>query len=192
MTTIALVNFSGYGHTRKVSEHFLDHVKKAGADVFDLELPDNGEVTNEQWAALEEADAIVYASPTYMGGPAWQFKKFADASSKPWFEQKWKDKVAGGITNSASTVGDKGEVIGYFFTLSQQHGQIWVGTGQMPSNDKASDPSDMNWTGAFAGAMTISRSDASVEESPNAGDLKSVAAYAARIVEITRRLKKQD
>jgi NAD(P)H dehydrogenase (quinone) len=23
-------------------------------------------------------DAIIYGSPTYMGGPAWQFKKFAD------------------------------------------------------------------------------------------------------------------
>ncbi|WP_175564229.1 flavodoxin family protein, partial [Pseudomonas aeruginosa] len=34
-----------------------------------------------------EADAIVFGSPTYMGGPAWQFKKFADATSKPWFVQ---------------------------------------------------------------------------------------------------------
>jgi len=26
-----------------------------------------------------------------MGGPAWQFKKFADASSKLWFTQALKD-----------------------------------------------------------------------------------------------------
>jgi multimeric flavodoxin WrbA len=28
-----------------------------------------------------QANAIIYGSPTYMGGPAWQFKKFADACS---------------------------------------------------------------------------------------------------------------
>ena len=34
---------------------------------------------------LAAADAVVFGSPTYMDGPSWQFKKFADASSKPWF-----------------------------------------------------------------------------------------------------------
>ena len=57
--------------------------------------------------ALGAADAIVYGSPTYMGGPAWQFKKFADASSKAWFGSAWKDKIGAGFTNSASVNGDK-------------------------------------------------------------------------------------
>ncbi|MDF5984191.1 NAD(P)H-dependent oxidoreductase [Pseudomonas aeruginosa] len=48
----------------------------------DLALEELDEVVR-----LVEADAIVFGSPTYMGGPAWQFKKFADATSKPWFVQ---------------------------------------------------------------------------------------------------------
>jgi NAD(P)H dehydrogenase (quinone) len=100
-------------------------------------------------------DAIIYGSPTYMGGPAWQFKKFADASSKPWFVNAWKDKLAAGFTNSASINGDKFATISYFFTLSQQHGQIWIGTGLMPSNEKRHGPDDINWTAGFAGALAV-------------------------------------
>ncbi len=32
--------------------------------------------------------------------------------------------------------GDKKSTLDYFLTLSQQHGQIWVGTGLLPSNTK--------------------------------------------------------
>ena len=42
-----------------------------------------------------------------MGSVSWQFKKFADASSKPWFSQAWKNKIAAGLTNSATMNGDK-------------------------------------------------------------------------------------
>ena len=37
------------------------------------------------WETLAAADAIIFGSPTYMGGASWQFKKFADASSKVWY-----------------------------------------------------------------------------------------------------------
>jgi len=40
-----------------------------------------------------------------MGGASADFKKFADTSSKPWFGQKWKDKIAAGFTNSATMNG---------------------------------------------------------------------------------------
>ena len=72
-----------------------------------------------------------------MGSVSWQFKKFADASSKPWFTQAWKNKIAAGFTNSATMNGDKHSTLHYMFTLSQQHGMVWVGTGLMPSNNKA-------------------------------------------------------
>ncbi len=42
-----------------------------------------------------------------MGSVSWQFKKFADASSKAWFTMAWKDKLAAGFTNSATLNGDK-------------------------------------------------------------------------------------
>jgi NAD(P)H dehydrogenase (quinone) len=77
-------------------------------------IDEHGDLPEGALDALGAHDAIIYGSPTYMGGPAWQFKKFADASSKPWFSSAWKDKIAAGFTNSASVNGDKFSTIAYF------------------------------------------------------------------------------
>ena len=73
-----------------------------------------------------------------LAGTRWQFKRFADASSKPWFEAKWKDKVFGGFTNSASLDGNKLNTLTYFVLLSGQHGGLWVSLAMKPANVKAS------------------------------------------------------
>ena len=69
-----------------------------------------------------------------MGTVSWQFKKFADASSKPWFTQvngrtSWRPASP----TRATMNGDKLSTLHYLFTLSQQHSMLWVGTGLMPS-----------------------------------------------------------
>jgi NAD(P)H dehydrogenase (quinone) len=188
MTKIAIVYYSGYGHTAKQAEAVHAGAASA-AEATPYRIAANGDLPEGAFAALADADAIIYGSPTYMGGPAWQFKKFADASSKPWFGQDWKDKIAAGFTNSASVNGDKGSTIAYFFTLSQQHGQIWVGTGLLPSNAKASGPNDVNWTAGSAGALAISPSDASPEEAPRKGDLETARLLGLRVAELARKLK---
>jgi NAD(P)H dehydrogenase (quinone) len=188
MTRIALVYYSGYGHTAKQAEAV--HAGAASvAEATLYRIDANGDLPESDFAALADADAIIYGSPTYMGGPAWQFKKFADASSKPWFGQAWKDKVGAGFTNSASTNGDKGSTIAYFFTLAMQHSQIWVGTGLMPSNAKAHGPGDVNWTAGFGGALAISPSDASPEEAPRKGDLETSRLLGVRVAEVTKKLR---
>jgi NAD(P)H dehydrogenase (quinone) len=68
-----------------------------------------------------------------MGSLAWQFKKFADSSSRPWLSQAWSDKLTAVFGNSNSVNADKFLTIEYFRTLSQQLGQIWIGTGLLPS-----------------------------------------------------------
>ena len=112
--------------------------------------------TTPAWAELAAADAIIFGAPTYMGGPSADFKKFADASSKPWFGQAWKDKIAAGFTNSATMNGDKFSTIQYFVTLAMQHSMIWAGTGMMPSNTKAATRNDLNYVGGFTGLLTQS------------------------------------
>jgi multimeric flavodoxin WrbA len=191
MTTIAIIFFSGYGHTTKQAEAVRDGASAiAGTKVEFHQIDKEGNVLDSVMESLAKADAIIYGSPTYMGGPAWQFKKFADASSKPWFGQVWKDKIAAGFTNSASTNGDKFSTIAYFFTLSQQHGQIWVGTGLLPANKKGNGSADVNWTAGFAGALAISPSDASPDEAPGKGDLETARLLGKRVAEITARFKK--
>ena len=188
MTKVGIVYYSGYGHTKVQAEAVRAGVASVeGTEVEVFAIDQNGDLPDGTFEKLAELDAIIYGSPTYMGGPAWQFKKFADATSKPWFTQVWKDKIAGGFTNSASVNGDKQSTVNYFVTLSQQHGQVWVGTGLLPSNTKANGPDDVNWTAGSTGALAISPADASPEEAPRKGDLETARLYGARIAEATQR-----
>ena len=183
MTKIAVVFHSGYGHTVKQAEAVA---KGAGAEL--VAIDSQGELTEAQWATLNNADAIIMGSPTYMGTVTWQFKKFADASSKAWFTQAWKDKVFAGFTNSATMNGDKHSTLHYLFTLAMQQSGIWVGTGMMPSNTKAAQRNDINYVGSFAGAMMQTPSDASVDE-VNPGDIETARLFGERVAKITKQIK---
>ncbi|MBV8656650.1 MAG: flavodoxin family protein [Burkholderiales bacterium] len=189
MTKIAIVYHSGYGHTTKAAEAVHAGAAGAGADATLYAIDAEGNLSDAAWAALDAADAIVFGSPTYMGSVSWQFKKFADASSKAWFTQKWKDKIAAGFTNSASMNGDKHSTLHYFMTLAMQHSMAWVGTGMMPSNSKAAQRNDLNYLGAFAGLMTQSPSDSSPAEGPLPGDLETAKQFGARIASFAAKSK---
>jgi len=183
MSKIVIVYHSGYGHTKRVAEYVSEG---AGGEL--LALDAEGNLPDGAWEKLDAADAIIFGTPTYMGGPSWQFKKFADASSKVWFGSGWKDKVFGGFTNSASFSGDKQNTLVYLNTLASQHGGIWVSLGMLPSNTKAAQRTDLNNIGGSLGAMAQSPSDASVDEIPQ-GDLDTAKAYGARVAAIAARLK---
>ena len=178
MSSIAVVFHSGYGHTQKQAEAVAK-----GAKATLIAIDAEGNITEAQWEILKNAKAIIFGSPTYMGSVSWQFKKFADASSKLWFGQQWKDKIFGGFTNSATMNGDKHSTLHYFFTLAMQHSGIWVGTGLMPSNAKSAKRDDVNYVGSFAGAMMQTPSDASADE-VNSGDLETARLYGERIAKI--------
>lgn len=189
MAKVAIVHFSGYGHTAKQAGAVREGAESvADAAVTVYRIDEAGDLPPGAWEELAEVDAIIYGSPTYMGGPAWQFKKFADASSKPWLGEQWKNKLAAGFTNSASVNGDKFSTIAYFWTLSQQHGQLWIGTGLLPANKKENGPADVNWTAGFGGALAISPADASPDESPRSGDLETARRLGRRVAEFAARL----
>ncbi len=119
MSKVVVVYHSGYGHTQRVAERVGEG---AGAEL--LAIDAEGNLPEGGWDKLNAADAIIFGTPTYMGGPSWQFKKFADASSKAWYARDWQDKVFGGFTNSASPVGDKGATLIQLQTLASQHGGL--------------------------------------------------------------------
>jgi len=191
MTKVAIIYFSGYGHTKKQAEavqHGASDVKGVEAEL--IAIDKEGNVEEKVWELLEKADGIIFGCPTYMGGPAWQFKKFADASSKPWFKMLWKDKVAAGFTNSASMNGDKFNTITYQHTLAMQHGMVWIGTGMMPANQKASTRNDVNYLAGFGGALAQSPSDGSPEEGPLPGDLETARLFGKRVAAYTQKVSK--
>jgi NAD(P)H dehydrogenase (quinone) len=184
---ILIAYHSGYGHTKKQAESVAAGVTSvAGVGVQMVNVAD---LNDHVWQALEEADAIIFGSPTYMGGVSADFKKFADASSKPWYEQKWKNKIAGGFTNSATMNGDKGSTIQYLMTFAMQHSMIWVGTGLMPSNKSTATRNDVNYIGGFSGALAQSPSDLGPDAGPLPGDLETARLYGERLATITKQFK---
>jgi len=183
MTKVAVVFHSGYGHTLRMAQAVA---QGAGAELVAIDA--EGNVSDAGWATLDAADAIIMGSPTYMGSVSWQFKKFADASSKPWYSQAWKDKVFAGFTNSATMNGDKLSTLHYLFTLAMQQGGIWVGTGMMPSNAKAAQRNDINYVGSSSGAMAQSPSDSSPAEMIQ-GDLDTAKLFGQRVAEVAAKFR---
>jgi NAD(P)H dehydrogenase (quinone) len=183
MAKIAVVFHSGYGHTQRMAQSVAEG---AGAQLLTIDA--EGNLPDSAWATLNEADAIIMGSPTYMGMVSWQFKKFADASSKAWFGHAWKDKLFAGFTNSAGMNGDKLASLHYFFTLAMQHGGLWVGTGMMPAAAKASKRDDVNYLASYAGAMAQSPTDAGANEM-SAGDLETAKLFGQRVAQTAAKLK---
>ena len=181
MSNISVVYFSGYGHTKVIAQTFAQEIS---ANL--IEIDANGDIQEQDWATLDQSDAIVFGVPTYMGTAPWQFKKFADATSKKWFTSEWQDKIFGGFTNSASLNGDKQVTLIQLQTLASQHGGIWVSLGLLPANSKSATREDVNNLGGSVGLLVQTPSDASVDEIP-VGDLKTAKAYAQRIAKITNK-----
>lgn len=177
MAKTAVVFHSGYGHTQRVAQFVAD-----GANAELITIDADGNLTDADWATLDAADAIIFGSPTYMGMASWQFKKFADASSKRWYIGAWKDKVAGGFTISANLSGDKLSTLQYFMTLAMQHGMVWV--GQSESNDGT-----LNRIGSNCGVMAQVGQTSPAADIPQ-GDLDTAKAYGQRVADLATPLSK--
>jgi len=178
MTSVAVVYHSGYGHTAEVAKavaHGANLMDGITAKLIRVEDVD------KHWDDLDAADAIIFGAPTYMGSASAPFKAFMDASSKVWFKQGWKDKIAAGFTHSGSQGGDKYNTITQLFTLAMQHGMIWVGLGLMPGNNSSKGSiNDLNRLGSSTGSLTQSNTDQGAEAIP-ASDLKTAEHLGRRV-----------
>lgn len=184
MADVVVVYHSGYGHTQRLAQAVAE-----GAGARLLAIDAEGNLPAEGWDQLKAADAIIFGSPTYMGSVSWQFKKFADASSKQWFAQEWKDKLAAGFTNSAGMNGDKFNVLTTLFTLAMQHGMLWVSQGLMPSNTKGAKRDDVNYLVSYSGAVAQSPSDAGAD-AMSAGDLETARIFGKRVADQAARFRR--
>jgi len=178
MTSVAVVYHSGYGHTAEVAKavaHGANLMEGITAKLIRVEDVD------KHWDDLDAADAIIFGAPTYMGSASAPFKAFMDASSKVWFKQGWKDKIAAGFTHSGSQGGDKYSTVTQLFTLAMQHGMIWVGLGLMPGNNSSKGSvNDLNRLGSSTGSLTQSNTDQGAEAIP-ASDLKTAEHLGRRV-----------
>ena len=188
MSRVAVVYHSGYGHTKVQADAVVKGAFAiAGTEVALIAVEDH----EMHWSALDDADAIIFGAPTYMAGASAPFKAFLDATSSRWAEQRWKDKLAAGFTNSAGYNGDKLNTLQQFALFAMQHGMVWVGLGLLPGNHTSKgSPEDLNRLAGFLGAMAQSNADQGAEIVPPLSDRKTAEHLGARVARAAARWRK--
>ncbi|CAK6519019.1 flavodoxin domain-containing protein [Rickettsia helvetica] len=62
MVKVAIIYYSGYGHTVKVAEELNKSIKEAGANVSIIQT-NKDKPDNIDWDLLDNADAIIFGVP---------------------------------------------------------------------------------------------------------------------------------
>lgn len=160
MVNVVVLYHSGYGHTEEIAKAVVAGAQSVTGVT--VKLIPVSEVGNYWDHLTNEADAIIFGAPTYMGSASAQFKEFMDASSKHWGD--WKNKLAAGFTCSASRSGDKLATLQQLAIFAAQHQMLWVSLGLMPGNNNSNgSENDLNRLGSFLGAMAQANADQGVE-----------------------------
>ncbi len=180
MANVAIVYHSGFGHTLRVAEH----VALGAASVAHTQVSQQS-VEGIDLEALHAADALVFGAPTYMGSVSAAFKVFMESTSRLWLQQRWKDKLAAGFTNSGTLYGDKANTLDELCCFAAQHGMLWVSLGLLTNGVRGDrdDPRHLNRLGSSLGLMTQSDIDSGPELAPPVSDLETARAFGRRIAE---------
>ena len=188
MSKIAIVYHSGFGHTDVLARDVAQGVTDSGG-VADLLRIDGLQADfGEFFDRIADADAIILGSPTYMGTVSAPMKAFMDASAKVYFTKAWKDKLGAAFTVSGSPSGDKLNTLTSLAIFAAQHGMLWIGTGQNPSNndDESAATEVENRLGSFIGAMAQAAND-SPDVTPKAGDRATARSLGRRVAQAAAR-----
>jgi NAD(P)H dehydrogenase (quinone) len=187
MTTVSIVYHSGSGHTAKMAEAvargagFHSGVNVQLLPISGKDIVEGRFKNDALLAQLDASDAVIFGSPTYMGGPSGQFKCFADATGERWYSSAWKDKLAAGFTVSGGPSGDKLSTLHYFFTLAMQHGMVWAGLTETPMNDQG-----INRLSSYSGAMAQAGTEPP-DVAPNPADKLTGEALGRRVAQAAQR-----
>jgi multimeric flavodoxin WrbA len=186
-TSVAIVYHSGFGHTGVQAAAVRDGAASVEGTTAHLIAVEDVEAN---WEQIDGADAIIFGSPTYMAGASAPFKAFLDSTSPRYGDQRWRDKLAAGFTNSAGMNGDKLATLQQFALFAMQHGMIWVGLGLPPGNHTSDGSSDdLNRMASFIGAMAQSNADQGPELVPPASDRRTAEHLGRRVAELAGRLR---
>jgi multimeric flavodoxin WrbA len=187
--SLCVVYHSGFGHTKKQAAAVAEGARaESGVEVDAIPVEDLEEDGATAWQKLDAADAIIFGCPTYMGSPSAGIKKFMEATSGRWMEQKWADKLAAGFTNSGSQNGDKQNTLVDIATFAAQHGMVWINLNLLPGNNSSSGSvDDLNRLGSSLGAMAQSNVDEGPDVVPPDADLETAKKLGARVASCAKR-----
>ena len=129
MAQIAVIYFSATDITARLADAVIEGagelVRVVSHRIRGNEIVDGRFRCEAALTLVDDSDAVIFGSPTFMGGPAAEFKAFADASGERWGEARWKHKIAAGFTSGACANGDQTQTLIYFTILAAQHGMLW-------------------------------------------------------------------
>ncbi len=132
---------------------------------------------------LDASDAIIFGSPTYMGGISSQLKAMMDATSPRYLERRWVDKLAAAFTISGAPSGDKLAMLMGCATFAMQHGMIWVGVAESAVTGEG-----YNRLGFFFGAAGEALFEPPSEK-PSAEDRLTGEMLGLRVATLASRLR---
>lgn len=190
MPSVAIVYFSAQGHTHQLAEAVAEGAKGVAGTTVELVRLVAEDIKDGRWsndaavAKLNAADAIVFGTPTYMGGYSAQMKTFIDACSGIWYRQLWKDKIAAAFTHSGGLSGDKLNTLIGLYVNAMQHSMIWIGPGLLV---EGTGKENVNRLSSYSGAMAQTDQN---QETVNDGDRKTAAALGKRVAEAAARWAK--
>jgi NAD(P)H dehydrogenase (quinone) len=189
MPNVAIVYYSAQGHTHALAEAVAEGAKGVAGTTVELLRLQDSEIQNGRWsnaetlAKLNAADAIIFGTPTYMGGYSAQMKCFIDACGGIWYQQGWKDKVAAGFTHSQGLSGDKLNTLNGLYINAMQHGMLWVGLAQLPGGDT---PDKINRISSYSGMMAQTYNLPDIHE----GDKATAVLLGTRVAHTVARWMK--
>ena len=190
MPRVSIVFHTVHGHTRTIAERVA--VGARSVDEVDVELIEltTNQIVDSQWwdqsvvNSLQESDAIIFGAPTLMGSISSVFKSFIEAAFPVWDVQGWKDKLAGGFTNSASQSGDKLLSLQQLAIFAAQMNMLWIPVGDLPGNNWSGSRDDINRLGSWLGLMSQSNADQGGELAGSYGDWVTAERYGARVAHL--------
>jgi NAD(P)H dehydrogenase (quinone) len=187
MPSVAIIYFSAQGHTHQIAEAVAEGAKSVSGTTVELVRIVGSDIIEGRWknpaalAKLSAADAIIFGTPTYMGGYSAQMKAVIDAASEVWMKLGWKDKIAAAFTHSGGLSGDKLNTLASLWVNAMQHGMVWVGLGELVEGTAAD---KVNRLSSYGGAMA--QTDWG-QDQVNAGDRKTATILGKRVAETAAR-----
>jgi len=201
---VYVVFYSTYGHTYRMAEAVAEgarQVPDTSVELFQVPELMPAEALESSGAAqarrafshipiiepqrLEEADAIIFGTPTRFGNMASQMRNFLDRTGGLWERGALIGKVGSVFVSTGTQHGGQETTLTSFHTTLLHHGMIIVG---VPFSEPGLQETKEVSGGTPYGATTVAGGDGSRMPSPN--ELAIAGFQGRHVAEISARLKR--
>jgi NAD(P)H dehydrogenase (quinone) len=179
---ICIIYYNERCYSSKLAEHIKAGVEAEGVTAISYDVS----YISQNIGLLDQADAIIFGSPTYFGSVAAEMKKFMDSTVAVWDNKRWNNKIAAGFTHSSALSGDKLSALMTMFVFAAQHGMLWAGLELRACEKVAGYDLELNQLGSWVGLMAQSPNKGDSPDT-NLSDLQTAKYFGARIALMTKK-----